>query len=75
VENAVVTAAGTGNQFRTREADLKNSLENPQGGQEQMESSQEQTNEEDKKVGAVGEDYQLNQALNLLKGLQIISHR
>ena len=75
VENAVVTAAGTGNQFRTREADLKNSLENPQGGQEQMESSQEQTNEEEKKVGAEGEDYQLNQALNLLKGLQIISHR
>ena len=69
VEDATITANNNPS-LRTKEADLKNRLDNPQdddgGTPEALESD---TKVEEKP------DYQLSQALNLLKGLEILSNR
>jgi carboxyl-terminal processing protease len=56
-----------------KEADLKNRLDNPQGGEDgevqEVETTDASTSPDEPA------DYQLGQALNLLKGLQILSSR
>jgi len=56
-----------------KEADLKNRLDNPQGGEDgevqEVETTDASTSPDEPA------DYQLSQALNLLKGLQILSSR
>jgi len=70
VEDATVSAKTS--QFqRMKEADLNNRLENPEG--ESKDADNEQA--EEGKSAPEQDDYQLSQALNLLKGLQIISNR
>ena len=54
-----------------READLRNRLDNPQGDDD---GAAEEALETDTQVEEKP-DYQLSQALNLLKGLQILSTR
>jgi carboxyl-terminal processing protease len=70
VEDATV-AAKTSQFQRMKEADLNNRLENPEG--ESKDADNEQA--EEGKSAPEQDDYQLSQALNLLKGLQIISNR
>lgn len=68
------------NAFRLREADLDKHLSNDKQPEEKMErrkSSAPSENKESGKKPAIAEygsknDYQLNQALNLLKGMQIL---
>ena len=69
VEDATVETKDSGS-LRVKEADLKNSLDNLQN--EEQETDDKKTMETES-VGT--NDYQLGQALNLLKGLQIISAR
>ena len=56
-----------------KEADLKNRLDNPQGGEDgevqEVETTDASTSPDEPA------DYKLGQALNLLKGLQILSSR
>jgi len=54
-----------------KEADLNNRLENPEGESKDVDNEQA----EEGKSAPEQDDYQLSQALNLLKGLQIISNR
>jgi carboxyl-terminal processing protease len=71
VEDATVETKGTSS-LRTKEADLKNRLDNPQDGP----NDEVATDDADEDSQTENElDYQLNQALNLLKGLQILSAR
>jgi carboxyl-terminal processing protease len=75
VEDAKITAGAAG--VQVREADLRNRLQNEQGDQvdqpNQTIPSPEASAAEDEAAGIVDDDdYQLSQALNLLKGLQII---
>jgi carboxyl-terminal processing protease len=70
VEDATVSAKTS--QFqRMKEADLNNRLENPEGDSKDVDNEQA----EEGKSAPEQDDYQLSQALNLLKGLQIISNR
>jgi carboxyl-terminal processing protease len=70
VEDATVSAKTS--QFqRMKEADLNNRLENPEGESKDVDNEQA----EEGKSAPEQDDYQLSQALNLLKGLQIISNR
>jgi carboxyl-terminal processing protease len=70
VEDATVSAKTS--QFqRMKEADLNNRLENPEGESKDVDNEQA----EEEKSAPEQDDYQLSQALNLLKGLQIISNR
>jgi carboxyl-terminal processing protease len=71
VEDATVETKGTSS-LRTKEADLKNRLDNPQDGQNE-EIAKDDADKESQTENEL--DYQLNQALNLLKGLQILSAR
>ena len=71
VEDATVETKST-TSLRTKEADLKNRLDNPQDGPNE-EVAKDDADEESQTENEL--DYQLNQALNLLKGLQILSAR
>jgi len=71
VEDATVETKGTSS-LRTKEADLKNRLDNPQDGPNE-EVAKDDADEDSQTENEL--DYQLNQALNLLKGLQILSAR
>ncbi len=75
VEDAKITAGAAG--VQVREADLRNRLQNEQGDQvdqpNQTIPAPEASAADDEAAGLVDDDdYQLSQALNLLKGLQII---
>jgi carboxyl-terminal processing protease len=75
VEDAKITAGAAG--VQVREADLRNRLQNEQGNQvdqpNQTIPAPEASAADDEAAGIVDDDdYQLSQALNLLKGLQII---
>ena len=72
VEDATIETKESSPLMR-KEADLKNRLDNPQGG-DGSEAQEAETTD----ASASSEepaDYQLGQALNLLKGLQILSSR
>jgi len=72
VEDATIETKESSPLMR-KEADLKNRLDNPQGG-DGIEAQEVETTD----ASASSEepaDYQLGQALNLLKGLQILSSR
>ena len=83
VEEATITEADAA--LRTREADLDRHLSNPAGeddagGKPAKPSDGDSKGDAEKKAAAPVEfggknDYQLNQAINLLKGLQILSKR
>ena len=73
VEDATVETKATSPMMR-KEADLKNRLDNPQGGGESEAQESEPIDEATASSGETA-DYQLSQALNLLKGLQILSSR
>ncbi len=73
VEDATVETKATSPMMR-KEADLKNRLDNPQGGGESEAQESEAIDEATASSGETA-DYQLSQALNLLKGLQILSSR
>lgn len=73
VEDATVETKATSSMMR-KEADLKNRLDNPQGGGESEAQESEAIDEATASSGETA-DYQLSQALNLLKGLQILSSR
>lgn len=81
VEEATITESEAA--LRTREADLERHLANPNEKEEAKPakpSDPEGKGEGDKKASVAVEfgsknDYQLNQAINLLKGLQILSKR
>jgi carboxyl-terminal processing protease len=72
VEDATIETKETSSLMR-KEADLKNRLDNPQGGEDgegqELETTDASTSPDEPA------DYQLGQALNLLKGLQILSSR
>jgi carboxyl-terminal processing protease len=72
VEDATIETKETSSLMR-KEADLKNRLDNPQGGEDgevqEVETTDASTSPDEPA------DYQLGQALNLLKGLQILSSR
>jgi carboxyl-terminal processing protease len=72
VEDATIETKETSPLMR-KEADLKNRLDNPQGGEDgevqEVETTDASTSPDEPA------DYQLGQALNLLKGLQILSSR
>ena len=72
VEDATIETKETSSLIR-KEADLKNRLDNPQGGEDggvqEIETTDASTSPDEPA------DYQLGQALNLLKGLQILSSR
>ena len=72
VEDATIETKESSPLMR-KEADLKNRLDNPQGG----DGSEAQEVETTDATASSDEpaDYQLGQALNLLKGLQILSSR
>jgi carboxyl-terminal processing protease len=72
VEDATIETKQSSPLMR-KEADLKNRLDNPQGG----DGSEAQEVETTDATASSDEpaDYQLGQALNLLKGLQILSSR
>jgi len=70
VEDATVSAK-TAQFERMKEADLNNRLENPDGESKDADNAQA----EEADSAPAPDDYQLSQALNLLKGLQIISNR
>ena len=72
VEDATIETKQSSPLMR-KEADLKNRLDNPQGG----DGSEAQKVETTDATASSDEpaDYQLGQALNLLKGLQILSSR
>lgn len=71
-----VAEAETGNITRLKEVDLGNHISNPDKTDEEIKNSIDTEKEADKnkKVLAV-EDYQLHEALVLLKGLSILSHK
>ena len=72
VEDATIETKESSPLMR-KEADLKNRLDNPQGGDSSEAQEVETT---DASVSSEEPaDYQLGQALNLLKGLQILSSR
>ena len=72
VEDATIETKQSSPLMR-KEADLKNRLDNPQGGDgseaQEVETTDASTSSDEPA------DYQLGQALNLLKGLQILSSR
>ena len=72
VEDATIETKESSPLMR-KEADLKNRLDNPQGGEDgevqEVETTDASTSPDEPA------DYQLGQALNLLKGLQILSNR
>jgi carboxyl-terminal processing protease len=72
VEDATIETKESSPLMR-KEADLKNRLDNPQGGEDgevqEVETTDASTSPDEPA------DYQLGQALNLLKGLQILSSR
>jgi carboxyl-terminal processing protease len=77
VEDATIAAGEAG--IQVREADLRNRLENPQGDEVGEPSTtapapEANTSEDGAPKVVDGADYQLSQALNLLKGLQIIGN-
>ncbi len=77
VEDATVAAGDAG--IQVREADLRNRLENPQGDGVEAPGATVPAPGADAAGGEVPDivskdDYQLGQALNLLKGLQIIGN-
>ena len=72
VEDATIETKETSSLMR-KEADLKNRLDNPQGG-EDGEVQEVETTDASTSLDEPA-DYQLGQALNLLKGLQILSSR
>lgn len=59
---------------RIKESDLGGHLSNPNKSDEQIEKEAKEDAEKDKKVLA-SDDYQLHEALILLKGLTILSHK
>ena len=69
VEDATI-AANNNPSLRTKEADLKNRLDNPQDDSGET----QETLESDTKTEETP-DYQMSQALNLLKGFEILSNR
>ena len=69
MEDATI-AANNNPSLRTKEADLKNRLDNPQDDSGET----QETLESDTKTEETP-DYQLSQALNLLKGFEILSNR
>ena len=72
VEDATIETKQSSPLMR-KEADLKNRLDNPQGG-DGSEAQEVETTDASESSGEPA-DYQLGQALNLLKGLQILSSR
>ncbi len=72
VEDATIETKQSSPLMR-KEADLKNRLDNPQGG-DGSEAQEVETTDASASSEAPA-DYQLGQALNLLKGLQILSSR
>jgi len=75
VEDATITEGEAA--IRVREADLRNRLDNPQGNSVDKPSvtipaPDPKTSDNDETDIVEKDDYQLSQALNLLKGLQII---
>ncbi|MBL6878855.1 MAG: S41 family peptidase [Burkholderiales bacterium] len=72
VEDATIETKESSPLMR-KEADLKNRLDNPQGG-DGSEAQEVETTDASASSEAPA-DYQLGQALNLLKGLQILSSR
>ena len=72
VEDATIETKESSPLMR-KEADLKNGLDNPQGGDGSEAQEVETTEASASSEGPA--DYQLGQALNLLKGLQILSSR
>jgi len=89
VENLKVTALKGGTGKRLKEADLSGHLENPSNGngngKEKPKKAKDKKNdsknakkpekEEEPKVSLAESDYQLYQALNILKGMQILQKR
>ncbi|MDH5389323.1 MAG: S41 family peptidase [Gammaproteobacteria bacterium] len=71
-----VTEADTDKISRLKESDLGNHITNPNKTDEEIEKENqaEEENGKNKKVLAT-EDYQLHEALTLLKGLDILSHK
>ncbi len=74
VEDATIAKKETSPLMR-KEADLKNRLDNPQGGGGNGASQEDPEAAETNPSADETADYQLGQALNLLKGLQILSSR
>jgi len=72
VEDATIETKQSSPLMR-KEADLKNRLDNPQGG-DGSEAQEVETTDASASSDEPA-DYQLGQALNLLKGLQILSNR
>ena len=60
---------------RIKEADLKGTLSNPDKSEEASAKKDSEESSEDKNKNLVYEDYALHEALSLLKGLTILSHR
>ena len=78
VEDATITSGEAG--IRVREADLRNRLENPQGNETEAPAAtipapEVKPADDQAAESSVKDDYQLGQALNLLKGLQIIGDK
>ena len=76
LDNLKVTEADADKISRLKEADLGNHITNPDKTDEEIEKENkaEEENGKNKKVLA-SEDYQLHEALTLLKGLSILSHK
>ena len=60
---------------RIKEADLKGTLSNPDKSEEASTKPDSEESAEDKNKNLVYEDYALHEALSLLKGLTILSHK
>lgn len=71
-----VAEAETGNITRLKEVDLGNHISNPDKTDEEIKNKIDTEKEADKnKKNLAVEDYQLHEALVLLKGLSILSHK
>lgn len=73
LENLKISASETNGLKRIKEADLTGHLSNPNGKSDKKKT--DETQDESSDQSTTPDDYQINEALNLLKGLNILSQK